>query len=651
MNPRRFRPVLTMPALLGTGAMVLTSCAEGADGQNDGEDAAAQELAIFAVNDFHGGLANGRELACAVETQRGAHPDHLLISAGDDVGASQFESAVQDDQPTLDYFNALGVDASALGNHEFDEGYADITDRLEPEADFDHLAANLFEAGSDERAAEPFQTYEVGGLTVAVVGGVTDETPELVVAEGVADVEFRDPIDSVNEVIDGELEDEADVIIAAFHEGSPEDVEMGETPEDSWSERIREELDPSVDAVLEGHTHNEYGYLTDDFAVIQTGANGMNLGQITLTVDPESGEVTAEEPELLPSGEFDVEDCAGSERYQAAEEVILEAEEHAEEVGSEVLTLQDGDLTTAWSADQAEYEDGVWSTEGSGHGDERSEQSVLGSFTADFLQDTDHWPEEIAPDLALINAGGIRDDIREDGEPEVSLRDAADVMPFNNRLAVVELTGEQIGELLEQQWGEEGYHQLGLSSNLRYTFDSEAEDGEGITSIMVEGEPVEDDQTYRVGVQEFLADGGDGFTVLAEAQQRHDTEIIDTEIWPEHLGEMEILEPDYALRAVEVAGLDPQQELAPGEELSFEVSEMHSLSLGAPEVTEVEASIEQNGASYDLTTADYTVEDGEGTAQVGAELPEELDGGEAVLVLSADAGGTVAEVPLTIAES
>lgn len=644
MSPRRTPLPLTIAVLAGAGAMVLTGCAGGSPENGDSD---AQELAILGINDFHGGLANGRELACTVELQRGAHSDHLLVSAGDDVGASQFESSIQDDQPTLDYFNALEIDASALGNHEFDQGYADITDRLEPEADFDHLAANLFEAGSEERAADPFQTYDVGNLTVAVIGGVTDETPQLVVPEGVAEVEFRDPIESVNEVLSEELED-ADVVVAAFHEGSPSDVELGETPDDGWAERLQEELDPQVDVVLDGHTHNDYGYLAEDFAVLQTGANGENLGQVLLSVDPDSGEIIAEEPELLPTGDADLEECRDSARYTAADEVIDEAEEYAEEIGSEVLTSQEGDLTTAWSPERAEYRDGVWSTEESGHGDERSEQSVLGSFAADFLQDTDEWPEGIAPDFALINAGGIRDDIREDGDSEVTLRDAADVMPFNNRMAVVELTGAQISELLEQQWGEDGYHQLGLSSNLRYTYDSEAAEGERITSVMVDGDSVDEEGTYRVGVQEFLADGGDGFTVFTEAQGREDTEIIDTEIWPDHLSEMETLEPDYAQRAVEITGFDPEEELELGDDLSFGVSEMHSRSLGAPEVTEVEARVEQDGESYELSAEGYTIEDGEGTAQVSAELPQGLESGDALLVLSADVGGTVAEVPVTL---
>lgn len=660
MTASEHRFSLTMTAIASAAALLLTSCA-GDDSPEEGTDSDAQakgtdsdgadpgegdQLAILAMNDFHGGLATARELACTVETQREAYPDHLLVSAGDDVGASQFESSIQDDEPTLDFFNALEVDASALGNHEFDEGYADITDRLQPHAEFDHLSANLFEADSDERAADPYEIYEVGGLEVAVIGAVTDDTPELVVAEGVADVEFRDPIDSVNEVIAEELE-EVDVVVAAFHEGSPSDADWGEVPEDDWAQRLQQDLAEEVDVVLDGHTHNEYGYLAEGLAVVQTGANAANLGQVLVTVDPETGEVTAHEPELLPVADADLEACADFERFTAAEEVVTAAEDYAEEAGSEVLTGQEGDLTTAWGADRAEYVDGIWTSDEAGHGDERGYQSVLGGFTADFIQELD-WPEEITPDFSLINAGGIRDDIRQDDSGEVTLRDAFGVMPFNNRMSVVELTGEQVYDLLEQQWGEEGYHQLGFSSALSYTFDEEAEAGERITSVSVDGELVDESGTYLVGVQEFLADGGDGFTVLAEGQDRHNTEIIDSEVWPDYLSEQETLDPDYGQRAFEVSGFDPAQPVSPGDELSFEVGAVHSMSLGAPEVIEVQAVIEQGEQEHELAAADYTVEEGQGSAEFTADIPGELESGDAVLVLTGDTGGTRAEVPITV---
>lgn len=120
----------------------------GPDGVNGEDGAGSQQLAVLAVSDFHGSLSSGRELACTAERLREEHPAHLLLTVGDDVGASEFESAVQEDQPTIDFYNALEIDAAALGNHEFDEGYEDVIDRLEPGMDHEMLAANVFVDGT-----------------------------------------------------------------------------------------------------------------------------------------------------------------------------------------------------------------------------------------------------------------------------------------------------------------------------------------------------------------------------------------------------------------------------------------------------------------------------------------------------------------------
>lgn len=629
-----------------------TDTAESTDAADEGGSAGG-EVTVLAFNDFHGAMDSAEAFACTVELTRQEHPHTLLVSAGDDVGASQFESAVQDDQPTLDLYNALEVDAAALGNHEFDQGYEDITDRLEQEADFDHLAANLFHADSEERAATPYETYEVEGLEVAVVGAVTDETPELVVPEGVADVEFRDPIESVQEVVEEELDD-ADVIIASFHAGSPEQVEVGEAPEDEWTAAVHEALGEHVDLVTEGHTHNTYAYEKDGLTVLQTGAQGANLGVVTLTVEEGTGEVTASEPELRATEDTDVEDCAEgkaleeTDRFDEAAGIVADAEEHAEEVGSEVLTSQESDVTTGWSAEEAEYVDGTWQTESSGGGDDRTLQSTMGSLVADFHQDMDAWPEDVDIDVGLINAGGLRADIRGDGE--VTLRDAVDVVPFNNRLVALEMTGEELAAVLEQQWGEDGYQQFGVSSNLRYTYDSEAEEGERITSLRFDGEPLGPEDTVTVGIGEFLAGGGDGFSVFAEVEDRKETEVIDTEVWPDYLSSFEEIVPDYAQRAVELRGVSGGDYWARGEELSLEVSAVHSMSLGAPEVSSVTLSLRAGEEDIGLGSADYRWEDGVGSADFDVVVPDQAPEGEAELVVSADAGDTEAVVPVTITD-
>ncbi len=144
-------------------------------------------LNLIGINDFHGRIdANTVKFAGTVEQvrQSGGDANSLLISAGDNVSASLFASAVQDDIPTIDVLNALHLDASAAGNHEFDKGAADLTGRLSDAADFPFLAANVFKADSSP-LLDSYEIFTIDGVDVAVVGAVTQETPSLVTPAGI----------------------------------------------------------------------------------------------------------------------------------------------------------------------------------------------------------------------------------------------------------------------------------------------------------------------------------------------------------------------------------------------------------------------------------------------------------------------------------
>jgi len=203
-------------------------------------------ITILAINDFHGrigldeapGGVDTTRFAGTIEELRAAYgPEStLLLSAGDNVGASLFASAIAADDPTIDVLRALGLDASAVGNHEFDQGVADLVDRVQPRGGFPYLGANVYRAGSFDPVLPEYAMLEVEGLRIGVVGAVTQETGALVNPAGVAGVEFGDPVDAVNRVAaqltNGDAADgEADVVIAVYHEGAPLGVDQGGTLE------------------------------------------------------------------------------------------------------------------------------------------------------------------------------------------------------------------------------------------------------------------------------------------------------------------------------------------------------------------------------------------------------------------------------------
>ena len=173
MTTRRSRLVAGLGSLLLAATGLVAMVPEGS------ASAAPVTIQLLTINDFHGRIdGNTTRWATTIEQQRLLNPNTLLVGAGDLIGASLFASAVAQDQPTIDVLNALELDVSAVGNHEFDKGWADLRDRVigtGPNAQWDYLAANVTEGGVP--VLEPYEIYPVGGLDVAVIGAVTLETP------------------------------------------------------------------------------------------------------------------------------------------------------------------------------------------------------------------------------------------------------------------------------------------------------------------------------------------------------------------------------------------------------------------------------------------------------------------------------------------
>ena len=284
------------------------------------------DINLLNINDFHGRIdGNTVRFAATVQALREAYgaENTLFLSAGDNIGASLFASATQQDAPTIELLNTLGLAASAVGNHEFDAGFADLTGRVDDLADFTYLGANVYDADTDEPVLDEYATFEVAGMTVGVIGAVTEETPTLVAPAGVAGLEFGDPVEAVNRVAaqlsDGNPDNgEADIIVAEYHEGAAdgsatieEEVAAGGAFAD-----IVLETSAEVDAIFTGHTHMEYAWDAPipgeegTRPIVQTGSYGANIGQIVLTVD-EAGEVvdySAMNVERLPAPDSDFED-------------------------------------------------------------------------------------------------------------------------------------------------------------------------------------------------------------------------------------------------------------------------------------------------------------------------------------------------------
>lgn len=634
-------------------------------------EAAPITLTLLGINDFHGRIdSNTVNLAGTFEELRAAAQGPVLaLAQGDLIGASLFPSSVAKDTPTIDVFNALELDVSTVGNHEFDRGFADLRERVMHEADFPYLGANVYLKGTSTPAIQEYQLFEIDDMTVAVIGAVTEETPSLVTPAGISTLDFGNPVEAMNRVAD-QLTDgdpangEADVLIASFHEGAGEGT-PGSTLEAEVAEGgafadIVENTSPKIDAVFGGHTHKAYAWSapipgTDRTRpVVQSGSYGTNVGELVLTIDPATFTVTAHtERNVSRTTTGAAELIASYPRVAAVNDIVVAALAAAAEVGNTAIGEVTADITTAFGG--GSFVDGVWT---GGTRDDRASESTLGNLVADALLES----MSAIPNGATIgvtNAGGLRSDLWDTqaefgaaavpGMPDgtISYSQANAVLPFNNTMALVTLTGAQFKAVLEQQWQRlpdgsiptsRPYLQLGLSENVTYTYDASQPIDHRITSVTVDGAPLDLSASYRVGTLSFLATGGDNYRAFTEGSDYVDTGLLDYEAWVDYLGENSPISPSYNKHAVSVTGAP--ETAAPGDALTLSVSGLNLTSRGAPANTTITAVLDGT------VLESFPVVDG--AATVAVTLPTDLSEGAAQLTLSADPSGTLVTVPLTI---
>ncbi|MGP3536580.1 ExeM/NucH family extracellular endonuclease [Microbacterium sp. RD1] len=630
------------------------------------------ELTLLGINDFHGRIdANTVNFAGTLEEQRAAASGPaLFLSSGDNIGASLFASAVQQDQPTIDVLNALELQTSAVGNHEFDRGFADLTGRVSDAADFSYLGANVYEKGTQTPALDEYELLDIGdGLVVGVIGAVTEETPALVTPSGVADLDFGDPVDAVNRVSadlsDGdESNGEADVLVALYHDGAGAGTPDGATLDEelaaggTFAEIVNDTV-ADVDAIFTGHTHKEYAWEaaipgTDRTRpIVQTGSYGANIGKITLSVVPSTGEVTAHTQENVARTTTPAADLIATyPRVAEVNGIVTDALAYAAEIGNQPVGAVTDDITTAFGG--GAFVDGVWT---GGSRDDRASESSLGNLVAESIRSSlADLPD--GAQIGVTNPGGLRAELYDtqaefgatavpglqDGQ--ISYSQALAVLPFNNTMGLVTLTGAQFDTLLEQQWqrNPDGtipsrpYLQLGLSDNVTYTFDASRPEGDRITSITVDGVPVDPAAPYRVGTLSFLIAGGDNFRVFTEGADAVDTGLLDYEAWVNYLGENSPVSPSFAKHAVSVAA--PLEGPAGGV-VSLPVSGLNLTSRGAIETTQLAVAIDGTSAGTVTVTS--------GATTVPVAVPAGAAVGDTVLVtLTAPETGTVVTIPIDV---
>lgn len=527
------------------------------------------DIDVLTINDFHGRLeadaqnkvAGAAVLAGAVDQFEAANPNTLFVSAGDNIGASTFTSLIQDDEPTIDTLVAAGLDVSAVGNHEFDRGWEDLTSRVLVEygqgdaaagAAFG-LGANVYAKNTTDPVLPEYAVKEVDGVRVAFIGTVTPDTANMVDPAGIATIEFGDQLAAANRVA-GEITaaGEADVIILLTHSGAATSDCSFAASADGFGTLVRG-ASAEIDAIVSAHTHQTYACEVPvdgterTRPVIQAAEYGKAMGRLALSYDTVEDRLISIGGETFPLfGAFpaDAEIAAQVAAYTAEADVI-----GAEPVGEISADILRG---------------------GTPAGADRGVESSMGNWVADvYLWATSNDAYAGTPaQIAFMNPGGLRADLLYGTDGVVSFKEAALVQPFANTLVTLTLTGEQIEQILLEQWkatGDRPKLHLGVSEGFAYEYEQTSARSGSIVSMTYLGEEIAPTDEFTVVTNSFLANGGDGFPTFAAGGDRTDTGQVDLDATISYFEEFEVVDPAPLGRAA-LADEQPGGEQPGGEQ-------------------------------------------------------------------------------------
>jgi len=525
-----------MRTLLTISAVVCVGLAGCKTGPKAAADDAPVTLTVLATNDFHGALyetpipgdkTSGKAigglpwLVAAVEHHRAEDPELLLLDGGDEFQGSWPVNATKG-RGSVEALTLLGVDASALGNHEFDyggiEGGHPLRGALEKaarEAPYPLLAANVTNDDGSRYTPEgiaPWTMLERKGRKIAVIGLATEDTPQVTVPKNVEGLQFHDVVQSVRDILPEVQAAEPDVTVLIAHltgkcdpPGYLEKPAADCMPDGEIGRLLTELPEGTFDLMVLGHAHTMLQQRIGQTLVIESRAKGHVLSRVDLVVGPDGVDLDASkihDPWALVhepadpgcgGGDYPSEplDVGGVTLTPSAEAVAL-IQRLEDEVGS--LCTELGCVDHLMSKG-------------------RTSETELGNWMSDAMLAA--FPEA---HLAIQNSGGIRSDL-----PAGTLRreNLQNVMPFDNRTFLVEMSGAAVRTLF--RIGSSGGHGLLQLAGGTYHYDPEQTegtdlDGDGevadwetdrLCSVTVGGQPLDDEGTYTVVTSDFLFGGGD----------------------------------------------------------------------------------------------------------------------------------------------
>jgi 5'-nucleotidase len=467
-------------------------------------------------------------LATHINNLRAANPNTVFVSAGDMIGASPLLSALFHDEPTIEAFNQMGLDFNAVGNHEFDEGAAELMRMQEGGchpvdgcldgdpfggANFRYLAANVVWENNGKTLFPAYKTRSYAGARVAFIGMTLEGTPNIVTPSGVAGLDFLDEADTVNALIPELRQKGVETVVVLIHEGGAQAAPApynGCVGISGAIVDIVNRMDDEVDLVISGHTHNAYNCTIPN----ATGrsvpvSSASSFGRLVTDIDMTINRATGEPTSISVNNVIVTRDVA-KDSFMTA--LIAKYNAIAAPLANRVIGSISGNITRT---------------------NNPAGESALGDVIADGQLAATDDPGFGEAVVAFMNPGGIRADLTYasssagEGDGNVTYGEMFTVQPFGNSLVTMTLSGAQIETMLEQQFngcvpGTTANRILQVSAGFTYSWSLSAAPCSKVdpATIMINGVTVNPAASYRVTVNSFLADGGDSFPVLKEGTDR-----------------------------------------------------------------------------------------------------------------------------------
>jgi 5'-nucleotidase len=530
------------------------------------------DVQLLAINDFHGNLepptgSGGRvgsaasDAACTapncylaggvayladdIKDFEATNPNRtVVVSAGDNIGGSPLLSAAFHDEPTIEAMNMLGLDVSAVGNHEFDEGVDELlriqnggchpvggcqTGHTYEGADFQFLAANVVYKDSGDPILPASTVKTLGGVKVGFIGLTLEGTPLIVSANGIQNVNFLDEATTINAAAHDLRVQGVRTIVVLLHEGGAQSAAFNPSTIDTCTGisgaivDIVHNLDPTVDMVISGHTHNAYNCLLPNSAetpipVSSASSFGRLVTDIDMKVNTKSGRPMSisVDNKIVFRDDSDAGEATLVSTYQTL----------VAPIANRIVGSITANITRATNS---------------------AGESALGDVIADAQLE---YTQPAAGQLAFMNPGGIRADLTYasspagEGDGNVTFGEAFNVQPFNNLVVTQDMTGVQIKAVLEQQWaactppGRSGNATviLQVSAGFTYSYDSTLACGSRISNMKLNGVPIDPVANYKVTMNNFLADGGDSFPAFTAGSNRVYAPNFDVDALAAYLG-------------------------------------------------------------------------------------------------------------------